>query len=551
MNKRRILNQAGIVLIFAVGIISIQSLKSEHSQNTSNFGLSDPVTFQASAAAPQLGTLFIEDYENGLGEWSVDSNWSVVYEGLNAVAQGDNHAWKTLNQGNNWTDYDFDADFKIISGAVQFMLRLSDQRGRYIIGITPSKMYLSREFPWEKFANDLDVYTGPTTTNTWHHVRIESNLKNIQVYVDGVLRLSYANSWNTTLWQGSIGLEVTPGTGAQARFDNIEIYGVIPPEGDWVKTGGPIGGLGYDVRFGDTTNTMYVTDNYSGVNKSHDGGNTWYASNRGITGRFGPAGDAIPVFTLTVDPNNPDNLWAGLKDAKGLYKSTNAGQSWFEVTPVISETQFVFRGVTVQEGNSNIVYAQGELPMNSPGNVHDKVMGRIYRTEDGGASWNPIWEGNNLVRYVFIHPHNHEILFASLGIFDREAYDSDCTLTPPDLGTGGVIKLEKQGSGWDVWYMNNGLTDMYVGTLAIHPSNPDIMLAGAGNTGCSRYEQPPGVWNYTGGVFLTTDGGLNWSKTLGNDHITAVEFSPNDPNIAYAGGQHKIYRSTDGGRIGL
>ncbi len=504
-----------------------------------------PISESVSAATtPKSGTLFVEDYEDGFSEWNIDNNWSIVYEGMNRVAQGENHAWSTLIQGGNWTDYTFKSDIKIISGSVQLMFRLSDDRGRYIVGITPGGLYLNREYPWEKIETNLVTYSGSIPTNTWQHIRIVATLKNIQVYLNDNLRLSYSDTWPKTLWEGSIGLEVTPGTGALARFDNIEIYGVISPEADWVKTGGPIGGLGYDVRYGSSKEVMYVTDNYSGVYKSQDGGKNWFASNRGITGRFGASGDAIPVFTLTVDPNNTDIIWAGLKDAKGLYKSLNAGQTWMDVTPPITEAQFVFRGVTIQEGNSNIVYAQGEWPMNDPGLVHDKVKGRIYRSGDGGLNWTMIWEGDNLVRYVFIHPENSELLFASLGIFDREAYDSTC---PTDHGTGGVLKLTKEGSGWDNYYMNNGLTDMYVGTLSIHPDNPDIMLAGAGNTACSRYEDPVGVWHLTGGVFLTTDGGETWNKTLANDTITAVEFSPNNPNVAYAGGQQKIYRSDNGG----
>lgn len=542
-------NRSKAIVSILISIIILLAIPSH--QNTN-----DPMIpnreasgseFSSVAASTKSGTLYVEDFEDGFTDWSTDSNWSIVYEGMNAVAQGTNHAWMTLNQGSNWTDYTFDADVKIISDAVQLMFRLSDDRGRYIIGITPSRMYLSREYPWEKIEPDLANYSIPTPTNTWNHVQIVASLKGIDVYLNGILRLSYQDSWDKTLWQGSIGLEVTPDTGAQARFDNIEIYGVIAPEADWVKTGGPVGGLGYDVRYGSSTQVMYVTDNYSGVSKSQDGGKTWFASNRGITGRFGVSGDAIPVFTLTVDPNNPDIIWAGLKDAKGLYKSVNAGQIWVDVTPPITEPQFVFRGVTIQQNNSNIVYAQGELPMNDPGLVHDKVKGRIYRTEDGGLNWTMIWEGDNLVRYVFIHPENNELLFASLGIFDREAYDSNCGDTPPSQGTGGILKLTREGSLWNNYFMNNGLTDMYVGTLAIHPTKPNIMLAGAGNTACSRYEQPEDVWHNTGGAFLTTDGGESWSKTLAGDIITSVEFSPTDPDVAYAGGQHKIYRSEDGG----
>ena len=542
-------NRSKAIVSILISIIILLAIPSH--QNTN-----DPMTpnrevsgseFVSVAAATKSGTLYGEDFEDGFTDWSTDSNWEIIREDMNAVAQGNNHAWMTLNQGSNWTDYTFDADVKIISGAIQLMFRLSDDRGRYIVGITPGGLYLSREYPWEKIESNLVTYSGSISTNTWHHIRVEATLKNIKVYLNDVERITYADSWTKTLWQGSIGLEVTPGTGAQARFDNIVIYGVISPEADWVKTGGPVGGLGYDVRYGSSTQVMYVTDNYSGVSKSQDGGKTWFASNRGITGRFGVSGDAIPVFTLTVDPNNPDIIWAGLKDAKGLYKSSNAGQIWVDVTPPITEAQFVFRGVTVQPGNSNVVYAQGELPMNEPGLVFDKVKGRIYRTGDGGSTWEMIWEGDNLVRYVFIHPENNELLFASLGIFDREAYDSVCGNTPPTQGTGGVLKLAVEGSGWDNWFMNNGLTDMYVGTLAIHPEDPDIMLAGAGNTACSRYDQPEGVWHNTGGAFLTTDGGESWTKTLAGDIITSVEFSPTNPDVAYAGGQHRIYRSDNGG----
>src|SRR5688572_33215880 len=80
----------------------------------------------------------------------------------------------------------------------------------------------------------------------------------------------------------------------------------------WVSTGGPVGGLGYDVRIHPTSKqTMFVTDNYAGVIKSTDGGKTWQPSNAGITVRGGPTGDAFAIFSLTIDPNDPNVLWAG------------------------------------------------------------------------------------------------------------------------------------------------------------------------------------------------------------------------------------------------
>ena len=162
---------------------------------------------------------------------------------------------------------------------------------------------------------------------------------------------------------------------------------------EWVKVGGPIGGLGYDVRHLSNSQRgkriMLVTDNYSGVNKSVDGGENWFASNTGIKSRTGESQDAIPVFSLTVDPNDPNIVWAGLKDKKGVYKSIDAGATWIDLTAnvPIPEPEFVFRGFTIMPGDSKTVFAQGEIPTSQDGLAFNKVKGRIYLTRDGGNSW--------------------------------------------------------------------------------------------------------------------------------------------------------------------
>jgi len=80
----------------------------------------------------------------------------------------------------------------------------------------------------------------------------------------------------------------------------------------WVRLGGPLGGLGYDIRMdpGDP-DIMFATDAWAGVHKSVDGGHTWFTLNEGIDARTGPSGDAIPAFCLTIDPNEPSIIWAG------------------------------------------------------------------------------------------------------------------------------------------------------------------------------------------------------------------------------------------------
>jgi photosystem II stability/assembly factor-like uncharacterized protein len=74
----------------------------------------------------------------------------------------------------------------------------------------------------------------------------------------------------------------------------------------------------------------------------------------------------------------------------------------------------------------------------------------------------------------------------------------------------------------------------------MHPTNPNVLLAGAGNNS----------WRDASGVYTSTDAGETWTQTLssGIDAITAVEVSTANPNVVYAGSDAAIYRSDDGGR---
>jgi len=332
---------------------------------------------------------------------------------------------------------------------------------------------------------------------------------------------------------------------------------------EWVKVGGPIGGLGYDVRYLSNgqrgKRIMFVTDNYSGVNKSVDGGENWFASNVGIKSRTGESQDAIPVFSLTVDPNNPNIVWAGLKDVNGIYRSTDAGATWTDLTKnlaIPANQRFVFRGFTIMPGDSNTVFAQGEIQTDQDGLAFNKVKGRIYLTRDGGKTWASVREENDLIRYVIINPQNPNVVYASCGIFDREAWNSNCKSLAniqnlqqsfEARGGVGVLRSKNGGRTWEVLGRSRGLGDLYVGSLVMHPQNPDVLLAGCGNNAASPY-RVDGKLHYTGGVFRTENGGDTWVQTLQDAIITSVEFAPSNPNIAYAGGRQNFYVSKDGGR---
>jgi photosystem II stability/assembly factor-like uncharacterized protein len=192
----------------------------------------------------------------------------------------------------------------------------------------------------------------------------------------------------------------------------------------------------------------------------------------------------------------------------------------------------------VQPGNSSVVYIAGEINSfnwagrQRIGKEFDMVRGVVYRSTDGGQNWRDIWRGDNLARYVIVHPTSPDTVYMSTGIFDREAANSRPESNEP--GGVGILKSTDGGASWTS--INDGLRNLYVGSLFMHPWNPRMLLAATGNVS----------YRDGGGIYLTTDGGDTW-QYVGGELITSVELSTSNPSIGYAAGEREFFRSHDGG----
>lgn len=359
---------------------------------------------------------------------------------------------------------------------------------------------------------------------------------------------------NYNLWQTSF--TVSPGT-----TTTTPAYTAA----SWTHTGGPIGGMGYDIRMQpDNPDIMYVTDAYAGAFKSTDGGLHWSPANTGITTRLGTSGDAIPVFSLTIDPNDYNILWAGTQGASGIYRSADAGANWVNMntgTNGITEIQLAVRGFTVEPGNSSTVYFAAEVPSAEwngsdiwdPTVGVDITKGVIYKSTDGGKTWKRLWLGDNLARYVWISPQDHNRIYASTGIFDREAANSynisthtNSTSTPV-IGGVGILRSKDGGTTWEILNEKNGFdaNELYIGSLYMHPTNPNLLLAASGDEPFTFIKNSPTAY---GGIYITENGGDTWTEALSDFNMSSVEICAGNPNIAYAGAKTGVFRSTDSGR---
>jgi photosystem II stability/assembly factor-like uncharacterized protein len=494
--------------------------------------------------------LYQDDFEGGTAAWwNAVPNCKVVSDGANNILQATGYVNAIFGE-KEWDNYRFSCLIKVAKGDVQLQFRAGNN-GFYSLWIAEHNISLARLNIPSNIQTPLADANLEIDFNKWHLFKIDLSGANIKIYRDNILYINTTDA--TPLLAGQLHFIVF--NAGLAFFDNllVETDKVVPKQpADWVATGGPVDGMGYDVRIHPINHDiMFVTDVWSGIHKSYDGGKTWYTKNNGIDtrltptreNRFGPSGDAIPIFCATIDPKNPDIVWCGTQNYKGIFKSVDCGESWTAKSNGIPDSlNLTFRSFAVDPTNSNVVYTGCEVSTGV-----DEVTGKIYKTTDGGENWFEALDSKSLVRIILIDPRNPRVIYSSTGIMDRGSVQEE-----------GIWKSEDGGATW--FHANNGLSPdaLTVEGLDFVKSNPDILFASTGRWG-PGFNRGPNTMR--GGIYRSDDGGKNWVR---NDvRPPGVQFvpmylaiSPSDPDVVYVGvsqdelvpGGSTILRTLDGGK---
>jgi photosystem II stability/assembly factor-like uncharacterized protein len=90
------------------------------------------------------------------------------------------------------------------------------------------------------------------------------------------------------------------------------------------------------------------------------------------------------------------------------------------------------------------------------------------------------------------------------------------------------------------------MANLAVSTLAIDPTNPNVLYAGTGE----GFYNPDSLRG--AGIFKTTDGGATWtqlSSTANSDfeYVNRLSISPSNSQVLLAATGTGMFRSTDGG----
>jgi photosystem II stability/assembly factor-like uncharacterized protein len=140
-----------------------------------------------------------------------------------------------------------------------------------------------------------------------------------------------------------------------------------------------------------TDGTMYVAISAAGTFRSEDGGETWTPLNKNVAADFMP--DPFPevgqcVHKLLVHPKRPERLWQ--QNHCGVYRSDDRGDTWERLEGNGLPTGFGFP-LALDPEDPDVAYV---IPEQSQEH-HFTAEGRlgVYRTGDGGASWELVSNG--------------------------------------------------------------------------------------------------------------------------------------------------------------
>ena len=312
-----------------------------------------------------------------------------------------------------------------------------------------------------------------------------------------------AGLWKTTsdgmAWESKFDTQLTGSIGAVTMAPSN-------PNVVWVGTGEP-------------QNRQSSPYGY-GVFKSLDGGDTWVSAGLSETRHIG---------RIVIDPQDPNvvfvaavgRLW-GANDQRGVFKTTDGGNSWEKILYIDEDTGAIDLVMSPEDPNT-LFAAMYQRRRTAFGFSASGSGSGIYRTYDGGETWQELTEGL---------PEGDKGRIG-LDIYQRDGSLLYATVESLEGDGRGIYRTTDRGDTWEMISERNP-RPMYFSLVRIDPNNPERI--------------------YLGGVQLSIsdDGGQTWwegdaAEGIHVDHH-ALWVNPDNSNHVILGSDGGLSTTRDGGQ---
>ena len=214
--------------------------------------------------------------------------------------------------------------------------------------------------------------------------------------------------------------------------------------------------------------TAYMGSTGGGVWKTTDAGQRWH----NISDGFFKTGS---VGALAVAPNDKNVIYVGMGEhaprgvmsshGDGVYKSTDAGKTW---THLGLELTRQIAGIVVHPDDSDVVYVAAQGAYSGA----TKERG-IYKSTDGGETWKNVLfvDENSGCSHLVMDPSNARVLYAAM--WDHRRLPWQIRSGGPG---SGLYKSTDAGKTWNK--IEEGLpNELGKMSISVCASNPDKLYA--------------------------------------------------------------------------
>ncbi|MFH1683628.1 MAG: hypothetical protein ABIA67_01965 [Candidatus Margulisiibacteriota bacterium] len=305
---------------------------------------------------------------------------------------------------------------------------------------------------------------------------------------------------------------------------------------------------------------IYIGSEGNGIFKSTDGGTNWSWIRSGLRCSVNSYPE---IYDMMVHPTDNNLVYAatlvgyGPTDVGGPYETTD-GENWERKVSGIS-TNFYASAIDLDPADPSILYlAIGAGTSTGGSDIGTFYNGGIYKSTNSGESWTQLslaspaeknrithltaWDSNN----IYFCGTNFSNTAEAVGLMkSSDAGANWSSVNTPDIHVASfdIAPLDKN----IIIIGKRDAMQTYITTNG-GSSWSEILFYSADVISISPHDSDVVLFAHTGDIYKSSDAMQTWQQVLTVEaNVKDIEFS-SDPNIIYASSEHLlVYKSTDGG----